>query len=107
MLTFAVGLGLMCPAAVFLRLGLSSANATTSPSLVLYIWLSVFVMGLVLFMVGVLRIWGKIAYHFILPRWPIWIFRTPHSLRQTLASNSLARWVYWIDERGEDRDRDA
>jgi hypothetical protein len=80
---------------------------TTWQLVVLYACFTLFVPGWVLVGFGLLRIWGKFAYHFIMPRWPFWVYNTPQSLREIMADNPIIRWVYWIDERGEDRDRDA
>jgi hypothetical protein len=106
-LTLAIGLLLMCPMALAAWVGLLEVQTATWQIMALYACSALFMLGSIAFGFSLLRVWGKFAYHIILPRWPFWVYNTPQSLRQTIADNPVVRWIYWIDERGEDRDRDA
>jgi hypothetical protein len=97
----------MCPLALAAWMGLPGVQTSTWQIVVLYACFALLVPGFIVFSFGLLRVWSKFAYHFIMPRWPFWVYNTPQSARQMMADNPIIRWIYWIDERGEDRDRDA
>ncbi|WP_137109503.1 hypothetical protein [Rhodobacter sp. SY28-1] len=82
-------------------------SATSSEAVALYLVLGSFVVGFVVSAVALLRMWGKFFFHVILPRWPIWVTGSPPEMKSLIASNPLYRWVFWIDEYGENRDRHA
>jgi hypothetical protein len=107
-LSLAIGAACVAPLAIASTISDPKPDSTTSAeTVVLYLVLGLFVVGFIVSAVASLRMWGKFFFHVILPRWPIWVTGSPREMKSLLASNPLYRWVFWIDEYGENRDRNA
>jgi hypothetical protein len=92
-----IAANLMPPATIFTDLG----------DVLSWILLGLGVLGTLLFMLGLLRIWGVVAFHVISPSALFSRSRALREWRAACAASPFMRWLWAIDEFGKDFERNV